>query len=113
MENKQWAFLSNHGRLFVYLTRHPQNTAQVIARDVGLSIRAVQKIIDDLESGGFLHRRKVGRCNHYIIHTQMPVHYHLEMEPAAGEVLRVTRFRPGKGNGRKRVSAATELTQEP
>jgi len=101
MENREWAFLTNHGRVFIYLSRHPRNTAQVIAQDVGLSIRAVQKIIDDLESGGYLHRRKVGRCNHYIIHPEMPLRHRLAIEPVAEEVLRPDRSRPRRGNHRK------------
>jgi DNA-binding MarR family transcriptional regulator len=87
MENKKWTFLSNHGRVFSYLARHPENTTQVIAQEVGLSIRAVQKIIDDLERDGYLRRQKVGRCNHYVVHPEMPMRHRMEENCAVGKIL--------------------------
>jgi hypothetical protein len=90
MENKQWTFLSNHGRVFAYLAKHPENTAQVIAQEVGLSIRAVQKIIDDLEREGYLDRQKFGRCNRYAVHPEMHMRHRMEAEFTVGEIL-VTR----------------------
>jgi predicted transcriptional regulator len=87
MENKKWTFLSNHGRVFNYLAKHPENTTQVIAQEVGLSIRAVQKIIDDLELDGYLHRQRVGRCNHYAVHPEMPMRHRMEAAYAVGTIL--------------------------
>ena len=87
MENKKWTFLSNHGRVFSYLARHPDNTTQLIAQEVGLSIRAVQKIIDDLENDGYLHRQKIGRCNHYSIHPDMPMRHRMESDHTVRELL--------------------------
>ena len=51
MEKGKWTFLSNHGRVFVYLSKNPHSTTEMISREVGLSLRGVQKIITDLEKG--------------------------------------------------------------
>jgi predicted ArsR family transcriptional regulator len=111
MQNKEWTFLSNHGKILVYLAKYQKNTAQVIAQEVGLSIRAVQQIIDDLERDGYLHRRKVGRCNHYIIHSGKAMRKHLETEYAVGKVLQAIGCQPG--NGKSGLKEARRKLKQP
>jgi DNA-binding Lrp family transcriptional regulator len=82
MESKKWAFLSNHGRVFAYVCKNPKDTIQIIAQQLGLSVRAVQNIIEDLERDGYLSHLKVGRCNHYIILPEKPRLNSLEAELA-------------------------------
>jgi len=84
---RQWTFLSNHGRVFVYITKHPRSTTEVISREVGLTQRGVQKIIAEMDTAGYIARRKEGRCNHYIIHPELPMRHSLEHEHAVGELL--------------------------
>jgi len=83
----QWTFLSNHGRVFVYITKHPRSTTEVIARETGLTQRGVQKIITELEEAGYVARRREGRCNRYIVHPELPMRHPLEREHAVGELL--------------------------
>ena len=83
----QWTFLSNHGRVFVYVTKHPKSTTEVISREVGLTQRGVQKIITELETSGYIARRKEGRCNNYTVHPELPMRHPLEREHAVGELL--------------------------
>lgn len=51
-----------------------------VAVRVGITERAVQRIIVDLEDGGYIEREKVGRKNHYRIlgdqHLRHPVEAH-------------------------------------
>jgi DNA-binding MarR family transcriptional regulator len=87
MEKGQWAFLSNHGRVFVYIAKHPKSTTELISREVGLSQRWVQKIIVELEEAGYVARRKEGRCNRYIVHPELPMRHRLERDHAVGDLL--------------------------
>ena len=82
-----WTFLSNHGRVFVYLSKNPSSTTEKISREVGLSLRGVQKIITDLEAAGYVARHKEGRCNHYTIHAEMPMRHRLEQNHSVGDIL--------------------------
>jgi predicted transcriptional regulator len=67
MNYEEWDLLSNKGKVFSCISRNPHNTAQKIAEEAQLSIRAVQKIIVDLEKGGYIKKYKTGRCNNYIL----------------------------------------------
>lgn len=89
MEKGTWTFLSNHGRVFIYLASNPSSTTETISREVGLSLRGVQKIITDLEESGYVTHQKVGRCNRYTVHPAMPMRHRLEEDHAIGEILSV------------------------
>lgn len=87
MDRGQWTFLSNHGRVFVYIAKNPNSTTETISREVGLSQRGVQKIIVDLEREGYIAWHKEGRHNHYEVHPEMPMRHTLERDHVIGEIL--------------------------
>lgn len=87
MEKGQWTFLSNHGRVFVYITKHPKSTTEAISRQVGLTQRGVQKIISELEAAGYIARRREGRCNLYTVRPELPMRHQLERDHAVGDLL--------------------------
>ena len=58
-----------------------------VARRVGITERAVQRIIRDLESARFLSRLKAGRRNHYRIHADQPLRHPLENAHTVGELI--------------------------
>src|SRR5277367_2543756 len=55
----RWTFLTNHTHVLVLLSRNPSLVLREVALQVGITERAVQRIIADLESGGFIEREKV------------------------------------------------------
>lgn len=87
MSKGNWTFLSNHGRVFRYLARSPRCTIETLARDAGLSVPGVHKIIADLEEGGYITRRRVGRCNEYTIHPELPMRDHLEWDHTVAAII--------------------------
>ena len=87
MERGQWTFLSNHGRVFVYIAKYPKSTTEAISREVGLTQRGVQKIIAELEVSGYIVRRKEGRNNWYIVHPEFPMRHRLERDHTVGDLL--------------------------
>jgi hypothetical protein len=88
LEKGQWTFLSNYGRVFIFIAKNPRSTTGSISHAVSLSQRGVQKIIKGLELEGYIVKHKEGRQNHYIIHPEMPMRHHLERDHAVGDILR-------------------------
>src|SRR5438046_2293708 len=82
-----WSFLTNHGLVLTYVGRNPDSTGLEIARQVGITERAVRKIVDDLSSAGYIEREKVGRRNHYRINVTRPVRHLGERAVTVGELL--------------------------
>ena len=62
-----WTFLTNHTHVLTVLHSDPQKVLREVALEVGITERAVQRIIQDLEEGGFIERERVGRQNRYRI----------------------------------------------
>ena len=87
MKRGKWTFLTNHGRVLVYIAKHPQSTTQKTAEKMGVTLRTVQKIISDLETDGYLARQKNGRKNTYIINNEMPLRHRLERDHVVGDIL--------------------------
>jgi len=62
-----WTFLTNHSHVLICLAMQPDMLLREVAQKVGITERAVQKIVLELEEGGVLVRKRVGRRNHYTI----------------------------------------------
>lgn len=79
-----WTFLSNHAHVLLVLHSDPDLVLREVALRVGITERAVQRIVQELEEEGFLQRERVGRCNHYQInrakHLRHPVESHCTIE---------------------------------
>lgn len=62
---RTWTFLSNHGHVLVAISRNPHARIRDLAVDVGITERAAQLILRDLEDAGYITKEKVGRRNVY------------------------------------------------
>jgi len=49
------------------LTRDPDMRLREVADEVGVTERAVQRIVAELVEAGYLERTRVGRRNHYTV----------------------------------------------
>jgi len=58
-----------------------------VAGKVGITERAVQRIIADLEDGGVLEREKVGRKNHYRIHPEVALRHPVEAHRTVADLM--------------------------
>ncbi|WP_051653158.1 helix-turn-helix transcriptional regulator [Kitasatospora cheerisanensis] len=61
----RWTFLTHHARVLVAISRDAEIRLRDLAATCGVTERAVQAIITDLENAGFLTRTRHGRRNHY------------------------------------------------
>jgi predicted ArsR family transcriptional regulator len=82
-----WTFFSNYGHVLVCLARNRDARLRDVAEDVGVTERAVQKIVRDLQGAGFLTVSKHGRCNRYRINKRKALRHELEMHCTVGKLL--------------------------
>jgi DNA-binding MarR family transcriptional regulator len=72
-EEKQggaWTLLTGHGHVLVEIARNPDARLRDIAAVAGITERAVQAIISDLEATGYVTRERAGRRNRYTVHAE-------------------------------------------
>jgi len=89
-----WTFFTNHAHVLVCLARDPALSLREVALHVGITERAVQRIVADLEAGGYLKREKRGRRNHYLITANTSLRHPLESHRSIGDLLDVVVPKP-------------------
>lgn len=82
-----WTYLTNHALVLRCLADDPYIRLLDIAERVGITDRAVQKIIADLEEDGVIERMKEGRCNHYVVAYDHVLRHPLEAATTVGDLL--------------------------
>ncbi len=86
-EPRVWTFLSNHAHVLVCLENDPEIRVRDMAGKVGITERAVQKILSDLEKAGVIAKIRLGRRNRYAIDKQRPLRHPLEQHRAIADLL--------------------------
>ena len=85
----QWTIFSNHAHVLLCIVRNPEERVRDIAHKVGITERAVHRIIGDLEQAGVLARERLGRRNRYSVSLDRPLRHPLEAHRTIAEVIRV------------------------
>ena len=70
-----WTFLTNHAQVLLYIAQNHQVTAREIAAQVGITERAVLRILDELEEAGYIRRYHEGRTNRYEVDLDRPLRH--------------------------------------
>lgn len=82
-----WTFLSNHAHVLLVIARNLEIRLRDVAPRVGITERAVQRIVADLEAGGFLTRERTGRRNRYRLHPDQPLRHPIEAHRTVAELM--------------------------
>jgi DNA-binding Lrp family transcriptional regulator len=83
----EWTFFSNYGHVLVCLARDRDARLRDVAQEVGITERAVQKIVRDLQAAGYLEVSKKGRCNRYRINRRKSLRHPLQSHCTVGKLL--------------------------
>ena len=82
-----WTFLTNHSHVLIAIDRNPDIRQRDIAHAVGITVGAVQKIINELKAGGYLTHERVGRRNRYHVTADHPLRHPLEADHTVQDLL--------------------------
>jgi len=86
-QNGSWTFFSNFAHVLVCLTHKPQPTTRQMALQVGITERAVQRILARLVEAGVISVKKNGRRNRYTIDRKQRLRHQLESHRTIGEFI--------------------------
>ena len=81
------SFLSNHAHMLLCIAEEPEVRLREVAHRVGITERAVQRIVADLEEGGYLSHSREGRRNRYEVHLDRPLRHSVESHREVGVLL--------------------------
>ena len=74
MSAPTWGFVTNHAYVLRLLAQEPSLTLREAAGRIGITERAVQRIVAELEEAGYLLREREGRRNRYAVREGRPRH---------------------------------------
>jgi len=79
--------MTNHTHVLVLLDTDEPPVLREVAVRVGITERAVQRIILDLEEGGFVERERIGRRNRYRVVRNIRLRHPIEAHRTIGDLL--------------------------
>jgi DNA-binding IclR family transcriptional regulator len=93
-----WTFLTNHAHVLLCIAQDPEQRIRDLAARVGISDRAVQRILVELEEAGYLRHERDGRRNRYEVLGARPLRHPVERHCTIADlVAMVHRRRRGRG----------------
>lgn len=84
-----WKFLTNHAHVLLCLARNPTARTKDLARWIGITDRAAQRIVAELERDGYLTSVKVGRGKRYKINARRSMRHALQDHHTIDVLLRL------------------------
>lgn len=86
-----WTFFTNHAHVLFCISQDPDLRLRDVAMHVGITERATQRIVAELEDAGYLTHEKVGRRNHYELIVDAPLRHPVEAHVDLADLLSVLR----------------------
>ena len=85
--SRSWTFLTNHARVLILIAEAPWTRLRDVAEKVGITERAAQRIVAELEAAEYLTHERVGRRNHYHLLPNAHLRHPLENDVEVGMLL--------------------------
>jgi predicted transcriptional regulator len=86
---KSWTFLTSHARVLLCIAQDPGMRLREIGERVGITERAVHRIVGDLVDAGYLLRERHGRRNRYTINSNLTLPDPVARRQRVGDLLAV------------------------
>ena len=86
-DSTTWTFLTNHSHVLLAIWNAPNVKIREISQLVGVTERAVLRIVRELVDAGFVSIEKVGRENRYSVTPDIPLRHPLEQHRTVSDLL--------------------------
>jgi len=84
---KEWNFITNHGLVLLYISKNPQCTMRDMAATLGVTERSIQRVLKDLEAGGYVTWQSTGRGNIYEVNNTRELKHELTKDSVVKDLL--------------------------
>ncbi len=89
-----WTFLTNHSHVLICIVEDTSVRTRDIAVRVGMTERAVQRIVTELCDAGYVSKVRQGRRNQYSVHLDRRLRHPVEGHCTVSELLETVRLLP-------------------
>ena len=88
-KSSNWTFLTNHSHVLLCLAKDSSMRIRDLALEVGITERAVQRIIAELLEEGYIDKEKEGRRNIYKICENRPLKHKIEWHKNTSDLIKL------------------------
>jgi len=78
VEKRTWTFLTNHAHVLICIAQKPSSRVRDLSALVGITERAVHRIISELKEAGYLQYDREGRRNRYTVRGDLAMRHPVE-----------------------------------
>ena len=87
---KDWAFITNHGLVLLYVSQNPECTAREMASAIDATERTVHRVLADLQREGYIIRQRTGKGNLYQINHARGLKHELTKNSLVDDLLHLS-----------------------
>ena len=84
-----FSFFTNYAHILLLIAKTSDVRMRELATQVGITERAVQRIVEDLTEAGYVSVTKVGRRNHYVLRPHMNLRHPLTRHRSVADMIRM------------------------
>jgi DNA-binding transcriptional ArsR family regulator len=93
----EWTFITRHAVALSLIAGRPRITALELAGEMGLTERAVRKLIADLTAAGYITKEREGRGLIYHVNRDLPLRQAAHREIVIGDLLKSLGWKNNRG----------------
>ncbi len=87
--SSSWTFFTNHAHVLLCLAGNPAMRIRDLADEIGITERAVQRILSELTDSGYIERFRDGRTNTYTINTTKHLKHPIESARTISDLIKL------------------------
>jgi len=84
-----WKFVTNHALVLCQIAQRPRITVRELSLTIGITEKAIHRIITDLEADGYVTKRREGRRLRYRVNPDLCLRDEMLQDKAVGDLLEV------------------------
>jgi predicted DNA-binding transcriptional regulator YafY len=88
-----WKFVTNHTLVLCQIAQHPRITIRELSLTIGITEKAIHRIITDLETDGYVTKIREGRRLRYRTNPDLYLRDEMLQDKAVGDLLEVLGWR--------------------
>lgn len=97
-DSSGWTFLTNHSHVLLCIAEDTSVRSRDIATRVGITERAVQRIVTELCDAGYVTKVRQGRRNRYTLHLDRPLRHPVEGHSTVSKLFKTVRRLPRRAH---------------
>jgi DNA-binding Lrp family transcriptional regulator len=101
-----WKFVTNYALVLCQIAQQPRITIREISQTIGITEKAIHRIITDLETDGYTTKTREGRRLRYRINPDLCLRDEMLQDKAVGDLLEVLGWKRRRRQIQKRELVA-------